>query len=98
VKAEEIANEFIQEALSIGYTKGCALADAYLDLLAKYQALEKAASIAHAEIDNFYLKMTQESRTQTIHSEDHDLWYARDVLYAELKKQTQITPDGARNE
>jgi hypothetical protein len=37
---KEIAEQFIQESLSVGYSKGCALADAYLDLLAKCERMD----------------------------------------------------------
>lgn len=39
-----------------------------------------AASKAATGIDQFYIKMEQSSRVQTIHEDDHDLWFHRDEL------------------
>ncbi len=44
--------------------------------------------IASKEIDHYYSIMKQESRKQTVYSDDHSLWYARDeadVLLHDLK-------------
>ena len=61
-----------------------------LDNMNKLEAVLRIANdalkITFDEVENFYTKSEQESRIQTIHSDDHSLWYARDMAYEVLQK------------
>lgn len=54
--------------------------------LEKLLDVAEAARIASRSIDNFYLKMEQESHKQTIWEYEHDLWFARDEIDDALKE------------
>ena len=57
------------------------------ELRAENKKLREALIICEKEIDNYYLKMEQSSRIQTICSDDHTLWFARDNAYDALKER-----------
>ena len=97
MKAKEIAEMFAAERKSDFYAKNVVdLADAYLELLAKYQVLEKAARNMKYVYEK--LKELNDRRDLTARQIFGHLQAEYDVHGEMFILLKQLTPDGARNE
>jgi len=100
VKAKELAEQIIaSKKQAVFAVDPVPLAEAYIDLLAKYEVLEKAALDT---LEDLYLNTSTDMPAAW---NDEISWYRSQLMSvigraarAHLKLKAQLTPDGARNE